>query len=143
MKQENIRIKIPKEINSFKPQIALGLTGRQLLCGGVGLILTVVLYNTVGKYVSSDDLKLLVSAIPLAIGGAFGWLEPYGMKFEQFIFAYIKNNILSPSVRKYKAENAFETLQKEAEQFVELEENKGKKKKKKKKKYKMSKDAFL
>lgn len=144
MKQKDIQMPIPKEISSFKPKIMLGMTFRQLICGSIGIVSTVVIYALLGKYIPSNDLKVILSGLVMVPCVCLGWIEPYGMSFEKFIITYIQNCILSPSVRKYKAENNFEIFEKDMHKYFEAEEKKDKsKKKRKKKKYKKSKDAFL
>lgn len=140
MKQKDIRIPIPKEISSFKPKIMMGLTFRQLLFGSIGVVATIVVYSLIGKYIQTNDLRVVISGLIMLPFICLGWIEPYGMNFESFMISYVQNCILSPSVRKYKAENNFELFEKDMHKYFD---SKNKKKKTKKKKYKKSKKAFL
>lgn len=58
----------------------------------------------------STDTKMTITfflVLPVILAG---WLEPYGMPFEQFVKAAVFYNFLAPTKRKYKIKNYFEEL---------------------------------
>ena len=63
--------------------------------------------TTPGVSVNTKMTITFFLVIPVIMAG---WLEPYGMPFEQFIKAAFFYNFLAPTKRKYKIKNYFEEL---------------------------------
>lgn len=144
-----ISIEITKDIQEYEPKVVGPLTMRQLLVVTCASPFMYFAY-TYARPVLGKDLGTAAVFIPALIAWAIGWLKPYGMRVEKFIKTAFISHVVAPSIRKYKTENYFEQLQKEAIKMEEKEKiknnnsQKGKKQKKKKekKKYKKSKLAI-
>lgn len=140
-----IDIRIPKEIRNYETKFVGPLTMRQTICVAIGLIVCVLVYNLCKVFIPRD-LMLFMLIFPAAAIFCFGWVKPYGMKFEQFFFSAVRNNFIAPRKRKYKTVNRhMEMLKsvKKAEELAQKQKNKRDKiKQPKKKKYKKSKAAI-
>lgn len=142
-----IDIRIPKEIRSYEAKFVGPLTMRQTICVAVGLIVCVFVYNICKSFIPRD-LMLFILIFPAAAIFCFGWVKPYGMKFEQFFFSAVRNNFIAPRRRKYKTVNTHAEMLKaihmaeKLQQKQENKQNKVKPPKPKKRKYKKSKEAI-
>lgn len=99
-----IEIKIPKEVRQHKESIFFGLSVRQFICSALAVSVAAGLYllcgNTIGKETASW-LSILTAA-PFAIAGFFTY---NGMSFEQFVWVFLKSEILCAGNRSFVAEN--------------------------------------
>lgn len=144
-----ISVEITKDIQEYEPKVVGPLTMRQLI---VVTCATPFMYwaYTYARPVLGKDLGSMAIFFPAAIAWLIGWPRPYGMKVESFVKTAFISHVIAPSIRKYKTENYFDRLQKEAIKIEQKEEmkkknsQKGKKQKtkNKKKKYKKSKLAI-
>ena len=134
-----IEVKIPKEINKYKPKLIGPLTFRQFVSAIVFLPLCVVIFLGVKPYVGQDLAGFFV-IIPGGLMYLFGWRDFYGMPFEKFLKSTFISNVLAPTKRKWKTENFYSDIYDEILKEEELEKNSGKKVKKKK--YKKDKRAI-
>ena len=131
-----IEIKIPKEINKYEAKFIGPFSLRQTICICLALPACVLIFNFLKPYLGSDATGF-VCIIPASIGWLFGWFKPYGMKFEKFLRSCFISAVLSPTKRKYKSKNYFETLNEMAEKEAQ-EASVGSKSKSKKKNSKNS-----
>lgn len=137
-----INIRIPKEIRNYETKFVGPLTMRQTICVAIGLIVCVFVYNICKAFIPRD-LMLFILIFPAAAIFCFGWVKPYGMKFEQFFFSAVRNNFIAPRKRKYKTVNTHAEMLRaihKAEELRQKQEYKqNKTKPPKKRKYKKSK----
>ena len=125
-----IEIKIPKELDNYEAKFFGPFTLRQSVCIVCALPIGVLLFNLANSYVGTN-LAGFVCLIPACIAYLFGWLKPYGMKFEVFLKSVFITSFLAPSKRKYKTNNYFKQLMEtdaEEEEDLFLDEKKKKKK---------------
>lgn len=123
-----IDIRIPKEIRQYEAKFVGPFTMRQTICIGIGLPICILLYNGLHPFVSRDLMGFCL-LLPAAAIFLFGWVKPYGMKFEQFFFSAAINNFIAPRRRKYITVNRYE-VQLKAVKKAEEQQNKTKKKQK-------------
>lgn len=89
-----IKADIPQDVTEYKEQFFLGMTGRQIVCVALMIILAVGTFLIGSSFVTTDVLIYLIvfEAAPLA---AIGFLKYNGMGFEklivQVIYFYIGN----------------------------------------------------
>ena len=104
-----IEVKIPKEIRAHRETIFFGLSARQFICAVLAVGLAAGIYlglgNIIGKEAASW-LCLLIAA-PVAIAGFFHY---NGMSLEQFLWAFIKSEILCAGPRRFDSVNLHEEL---------------------------------
>lgn len=89
-----IKADIPQDVTEYKERFFLGMTGRQIVCVALMIILAVGTFLIGGSFVTTDVLIYLIvfEVAPLA---AIGFLKYNGMGFEklimQVIYFYIGN----------------------------------------------------
>ena len=109
-----IEVKIPKEIRSHKEAIFFGLSARQFVCAVLAVGLAAGTYLGLGGIVGKEAaswLCLLIAA-PVAVAGFFHY---NGMTLEQFLWAFLKSEILCAGPRVFDSMNLYEEL------FLDLE----------------------
>lgn len=114
---------IVKDIREYEAAQIGPFTWRQVISIVIAAILGVPTYYYGRYYLPKDVCGMLTFALVL-IPLACGFVKMYGMTFEKFAWIYIKNNILSTTIRKYKTENTFK--------YQEVRKSKKKKVEKKK-----------
>ena len=137
-----IEVKIPKEINKYEAKFIGPFTMRQSVALGIALPTCVIMYNVLSQYLAREAVVFAL-LFPAGFAALFGWVKPYGMKFEEFMRSVFISAFVAPSKRKYVTENYYTQLKKEimkAEREEELAKSGSKKQKKKK--YKPSKEAI-
>lgn len=104
-----IEVKIPKEIRSHKESIFFGLSVRQFICAVLAVGLAAGTYLGLGGIVGKEAaswLCLLIAA-PVAVAGFFHY---NGMTLEQFLWAFLKSEILCAGPRVFDSVNLHEEL---------------------------------
>lgn len=115
-------IQIPKDIRTYDAKLIGPFTTRQTICVGIGSLLAIIAYNTIGQFVS-QDLRIFICLVVVLPALLAGWVKPYGMPFEKYALVILTTHILAPKYRKYKTINAFEMKTPE-EKEAELERRK-------------------
>lgn len=116
-----IEIKIPKEVRRHRESIFFGLSARQFFCAALAVGLAVAVYlgvsSTVGKETAS--WLCILAAAPVAVAGFFSY---NGMTLEQFLWAFVKSELLCAGARPFVSENFHYKLlnRKEADDFDEV-----------------------
>ena len=104
-----IEVKIPKEIRSHKESIFFGLSARQFVCAVLAVGLAAGTYLGLGGIFGKEAaswLCLLIAA-PVAVAGFFHY---NGMTLEQFLWAFLKSEILCAGPRVFDSVNLHEEL---------------------------------
>ncbi len=101
-----MEIKINKEIRDYKENIFFGLSLRQFICSILAIVTAVAVYFLLKDLLGEETVSWLciVVAAPIA---AIGFFQYNGMNAEQFLWAWIKSNILCCGMRKFEAENIY------------------------------------
>ena len=97
-------IQINKEFRDYSEKIYFGLNMRQLIFSALAVGVSVGSYFLLKPYLSMETLSWLciILAAPFA---ALGFVTYNGMTAEQFVWAFIKSEILTPKRLVFKAEN--------------------------------------
>ena len=104
-----MEIKINKEIRDFNESIFFGLSMRQFIFSSLAVVVAILLYFILRNFLGIETLSWLciVGSAPFAL---FGFVKYNGMYAEEFIIAWIKSEILTPSVLLFKTENIYDEL---------------------------------
>ena len=104
-----MEIKIPKEVRQHKETIFFGLSVRQFACAVLAVGTAVGVYFLLKPIIGPETASwaCIVAAAPVAVTGFFQY---NGMTFEQFLWAFIKSQILCAGPRVFQAENIYYTL---------------------------------
>lgn len=97
-------IQINKEFRDYNETIYFGLNMRQLIFSALAVGVAVGTYFLLKPYLSMETLSWLciILAAPFA---ALGFVTYNGMTAEQFVWAFIKSEILTPKRLVFKAED--------------------------------------
>ncbi|MBQ8904004.1 MAG: PrgI family protein [Oscillospiraceae bacterium] len=79
-----IRADIPQDVTEYKEQFFLGMTGRQILCVVLMLVLAVGTF-LIGKNFVTTDILVYLIVLEVAPLAAVGFLKYNGMGFEKII----------------------------------------------------------
>lgn len=104
-----MEIKINKEIRDFNETIFFGLSMRQFIFSSLAVVVAILLYFILRNFLGIETLSWLciLGSAPFAL---FGFVKYNGMYAEEFIIAWIKSEILTPSVLLFKPENIYDEL---------------------------------
>lgn len=104
-----MEIKIPKEVRQHQETIFFGLSARQLFCAAVAVGLAAGIYIALSPVLGKEPASWLciLGAAPFAIAGFFRY---NGMTLEQFLWAFVRSEILCARPRKFRSENLHEFL---------------------------------
>lgn len=127
-----IRADVPQDVTEYKEQFFLGMTGRQLVCVVLMLILAVVTFLLGRNFVTSDILVYLIilEVAPLA---AIGFLKYNGMGIEKIAVKVMdfyfgcqrrKMNYLPPETEVHDFIRAIYIAEMEKERKAEIKEQK-------------------
>lgn len=106
---KSIEVKIPKEIREYREAIFFGLTGRQLVCSLLALGAAVGLYFLLRPAAGDAEIGwiCILGAAPFALCGFFRY---HGMTAEQFAWAWIKSELLSPKCLVFRSNSVYYEL---------------------------------
>ncbi len=98
-------IQINKEFRDYSEKIYFGLNMRQLVFSVLAVGVAVGSYFLLRPYLSMETLSWLciILAAPFA---ALGFVTYNGMTAEQFLWAWIKSEVLTPKRLIFKAEDS-------------------------------------
>lgn len=118
-----MEIKVNKEIRDYTESIFFGLSLRQFIFSVMACAVAVLLYFLLREHLGMETLSwiCILGAIPF---GVLGFVKYNGMNAEEFVVAWIKSEILLPSVLLFKPENIYYELLKEDFKNLEKEEMK-------------------
>ena len=129
---KSIEVKIPKEIREYREAIFFGLTGRQLVCSLLALGAAVGLYFLLRPVAGDAEIGwiCILGAAPFALCGFFRY---HGMTAEQFAWAWIKSELLSPKCLVFRSNSVYyellfppaetENVQRQAERRGAVDQN--------------------
>ncbi len=103
-----IEVKINKEVRNYQERLFFGLNLRQLAFSALAVTAAVAVYFSLRTaFGSVGDLGgwlCVLAAFPFALCGFFQY---NGLRFEQFIVAYIRSELLCPKQLVFKADNLY------------------------------------
>ena len=107
-----MEIKINKDIREFSEIIFFGLSMRQFIFSFIACIVAVILYFVLKPFFGIETLSwvCVLGAAPFAV---LGFVKYNGMTAEQFIWAWVKSEILIPSQLKFSADNIYYEMYKD------------------------------
>lgn len=90
-----MEVKINKEIRAYTESMFFGLSMRQFIFSILAVVVAVGLYFLLKPYVGTETVSwmCILGAAPFA---AVGFITYHGMNAEQFVWAWIRSEILEP-----------------------------------------------
>ena len=104
-----MEVKINKEIRDYTESVYFGLSLRQFIFSILACGMAVVLYFVFRPYFGIETLSWLciLGAAPFA---AIGFIKYNGMNAEEFLFAYIRSEFLTPKELVFNPTNYYYEL---------------------------------
>lgn len=139
-----IKADVPQDVTEYKEQFFLGMTGRQIICVVLMIVLAVGTF-LIGKNFVTIDILIYLIVFEVAPLAAVGFLNYNGMGFEKLIgqvaYFYIGNQRRKISYKPEETEihdkvREIALAAAEAERKAELKEEKKKRKPEKRRKNK-------
>lgn len=102
----NLEVKINREIRNYTESMFFGLSMRQFIFSLLACGVAVGLYFLLRPYVGTETVSwmCILGAAPFA---ALGFIQYHGMNAEQFLWAWIKSEILVPKRMVFQPENIY------------------------------------
>ena len=104
-----MEIKINKEIRAYRETLFFGLSVRQFVCSVLAVGVAVTLYFSLSRVLDRETVSwvCIVGAAPVAAAGFFQY---NGLTLEQFLWAFIKSEILCAGPRRFDSVNLHEEV---------------------------------
>ena len=101
-----MEIKINREIRDYKENIFFGLSLRQLIFSLLACGVAVGIYLGLRDALGTETVSWLciLGAAPFA---AMGFVKYHGMTAEQFIWAWLRSELLEPKELRFEASNLY------------------------------------
>ena len=118
-----MEIKINKEIRAYRETLFFGLSMRQFVCSALAAGVAVGLYFLLKPYVGTETVSwvCVLGAAPFA---ALGFFTYHGMAAEQFLWAWLRSEVLEPRELRFESSNLYYDLLKPSIDKWEKEEYK-------------------
>lgn len=122
-----MEVKINREVREYTESVFFGLSLRQFIFSILACGIAIGLYFLLRPYLGMENVSWIcvLGAFPFA---AVGFIRYHGMNAEQFVWAWLKSELLFPKRMLYCPENLYYELFKP---IIEQREKGGKRQKKK------------
>ena len=118
-----MEVKINREIRNYTERMFFGLSLRQLIFSALAVAVAVGLYFLLKPYVGTETVSwvCVLGAAPFA---ALGFFTYHGMTAEQFIWAWLRSEVLEPRELRFESSTLYYDLLKPSIDKWEKEEYK-------------------
>ena len=101
-----MEVKINREIRNYTESMFFGLSLRQFIFSILAIGVAVGLYFLLKPYVGTETVSwmCILGAAPFA---ALGFITYHGMTAEQFIWTWLKSELLEPRQIRFEANNIY------------------------------------
>ena len=101
-----MEVKINREIRNYTEAMFFGLSLRQFIFSALALVVAVGLYFILKPYVGTETVSwmCILGAAPFA---ALGFITYHGMTAEQFLWAWLRSELLEPKELCFEASNLY------------------------------------
>ena len=101
-----MEVKINREIRNYTESMFFGLSLRQLIFSALAVAVAVGLYFLMRPYAGTETVSwvCVLGAAPFA---ALGFFTYHGMAAEQFIWAWLRSELLEPKELRFEASNLY------------------------------------
>ena len=101
-----MEVKINREIRNYTESMFFGLSMRQFIFSVLAVAVAVGLYFLLKPYVGTETVSwmCILGAAPFA---ALGFITYHGMTAEQFLWAWIRSELLEPKEIRFESSNFY------------------------------------
>lgn len=104
-----MEVRINKEVRNYQESLFFGLSLRQFLFALLAVAVAVGVYFGLRPVLGNGEIGrvCILAAFPFALGGFFQY---NGMNLEQFLWAFLRSEFLTPKRLVFKSENVYAKL---------------------------------
>lgn len=115
-----MEVKINKEIRNYTESIFFGLSMRQCIFSVLAIVVAVALYFVLKPYLGVETLSwvCILGVFPFA---AMGFVNYQGMTAEQFLWAWLRSELIEPRYYHFEGNNLYYELLKDRTESNEKE----------------------
>lgn len=101
-----MEVKINREIRNYTESMFFGLSMRQFVFSALAILVAVGLYFLLKPHFGTETVSwmCILGAAPFA---ALGFITYHGMTAEQFLWAWLRSELLEPKELRFKASNLY------------------------------------
>ena len=111
-----MEVKINREIRNYTESMFFGLSMRQFVFSVLAILVAVGLYFLLKPHFGTETVSwmCILGAAPFA---ALGFITYHGMTAEQFLWAWLRSELLEPKELRFEASNlSYEALKDKLEE---------------------------
>ena len=116
-----MEVKINREIRNYSESVFFGLSMRQCIFSVLAIAVAVGLYFVLKPYLGTETLSwvCILGAFPFA---ALGFITYHGMTAEQFLWAWLRSELIEPRFYHCSTNNIYYELLKDSIESTKKEE---------------------
>lgn len=101
-----MEVKINREIRNYTESVFFGLSLRQCIFSALACVVAVAIFFLLEPYLGTETVSwmCILGAAPFA---ALGFLKYHGLNAEQFVWAWIKSEFLTPKKLVFRSTNTY------------------------------------
>ena len=101
-----LEVKINREIRNYTESMFFGLSMRQFVFSALAILVAVGLYFLLKPHFGTETVSwmCILGAAPFA---ALGFITYHGMTAEQFLWAWLRSELLEPKALRFEASNLY------------------------------------
>ena len=101
-----LEVKINREIRNYTESMSFGLSMRQFIFSVLAILVAVGLYFLLKPHFGTETVSwmCILGAAPFA---ALGFITYHGMTAEQFLWAWLRSELLEPKELRFEASNLY------------------------------------
>ena len=100
------KVPVPRNVIGMKVKFLFGLTKRQVICFGSGILVGLPFLLLIKKALPANIAALLMIAVMLPFF-LFAMYEKDGQPLEQALLQFIQYRFVRPRIRKYQTDNVY------------------------------------
>lgn len=113
-------ISVPRDLTKVKSKVMFNLTKRQLICFGLAALVGVPSFFLL-KLAFSISTSVMIMMVIMMPFFFLAMYEKHGQPLEVFLKHFIQANFVRPKVRRYKTDNYYAALIRQAKAEEEVE----------------------
>ena len=104
-----MEVKINREIRQYTESMFFGLSMRQFFFSLTAVAAAVILYFVLKPYMNTETVSwvCILGAAPFA---ALGFVTYHGMTAEQFLWAWLRSELIEPKELRFESVNTYQLL---------------------------------
>lgn len=101
-----LEVKINREIRNYTESMFFGLSMRQFVFSVLAILVAVALYFLLKPHFGTETVSwmCILGAAPFA---ALGFITYHGMTAEQFLWAWLRSELLEPKELRFESSNLY------------------------------------